>query len=87
MKKKLLAGVMAVALAAALGINSTSVSARESSQLFSVFVHLEYADGFSLDYPLARSVEMSVATNFLQNCGRAHRTPSVVLHYCFVVPE
>ena len=87
MKKKLLAGVMAVALAAAVAITSTSVSAQQSSQLWSVIVHFEYANGFSFDYTLATHVPTSVVPQILQDCGRSHRTPSVVRYHCYAVPE
>lgn len=88
MKKKLLAGVLAIAMAAALvGINSTSVSAQPLSQTFSIMVHFEYANGFNYDYPLARGVEASDVSTILQACGKAHQAPSVVWFHCFVIPE
>jgi hypothetical protein len=87
MKKKLLAGVLAIAMAAALvGINSTGVSA-QTSQSFSIVVHFDYANGFSFDYVLATGVEPSDVSSRLQDCGRSHWTGSVVRYYCYALPE
>ncbi len=84
MKNKLLAGVLAVAMAAALvGINSTGVSAQPTSRTFSIMVHFEYADGFNYDYPLARGVEPSDVSTILAYCGQvsldAVRRPVLLL--------
>ena len=86
MRKKLLSGVLAAALAALVGIHAPGVSA-QASQLWSVFVHFEYADGFSYDYPLATGVPTSEMRSILQDCGRSHRTKSVVRYHCFPVAE
>lgn len=88
MKKRLLAGVLAIAMAALLvGINSTGVSAQQASQSFSIVVHFDYANGFSFDYVLARGVEPSDVSSRLQDCGRSHWTGSVVRYYCYALPE
>ena len=88
MKKQLLAGVLAVAMAAAMvGIGSTSVSAERASRTFSIAVHFEYANGFSYDYVLARGVEPSDVQSILQECGKSHWTKSVVRYHCFAIPE
>ena len=87
MKKTLLAGVLAVALAAMAGIHSTSVSAQQDSQMWSVVVHFEYSNGTSLDYVLARGVPTSRMKSILEDCGRSHWTGSVVRYYCYPIPE
>lgn len=88
MKKTLLAGVLAVAMAASLvGINSTAVAAQQTSPSFSIVVHFEYASGFSFDYVLARGVSASDVSSRLQDCGRSHWTGSVVRYYCYALPE
>jgi hypothetical protein len=88
MKKQLLAGVLAVAMAAVMvGIGSTGVSAEPASRTFSIAVHFEYADGFNYDYVLARGVEPSDVHSMLQECGKSHWTKSVVRYYCFAIPE
>jgi hypothetical protein len=87
MKRKLLAGVMVAVLAALVGINSTEVSAQQTSQLWSVAVHLEYANGDSYDYVFARGVPTSTMTSILADCGRSHWTGFVVRYYCYPIPD
>ena len=87
MRKRVATGVLAAALMALAGIQSTSAAAQSATQLWSVFIHFEYADGFSYDYPLARGVSTSEMSSVLRDCGSAHRTPSVVRHYCYPVAE
>jgi hypothetical protein len=87
MKKKLLSGVFVAALGALVGLHSTGVSAEAESQVWSVFVHFEYADGTSYDYPLGKSVSSDEMRSILQDCGRSHRTGSVVRYYCYPVAE
>ena len=87
MKKKLLSGVFAAAVVALAGISDTRVAAQPASPTWSVMVHFEYADGFSYDYPLATGVPASEVSAILQDCGRSHRTGSVVRYHCFPIPE
>ena len=87
MRKKLLSGVLAVVMAALIGIHATGVSAQPASQLFSIVVHFEYSNGFNFDYVLAEGLEASEAHSMLQDCGRSHRTKQVVRYHCYVVPE
>jgi hypothetical protein len=88
MKKKLLAGVMAVAMAAAMvGFNSTSVAAAQGAQTWSVAVHLRYANGFELDYVMATGVPTSRMSEMLSDCGRAHKQGTVVWYHCYPIPE
>ena len=86
MRKKLLSGVLAVAVAALVGIYAPGVSA-QATQLWSVVVHFEYANGDSYDYVLANGVPTSEMRSMLQDCGRSHRTGSVVRYHCYPVAE
>ena len=86
MRKKAWSGVLAAAVAALLGVAAPSV-AQEGARLWTVFVHLEYEDGTSYDVPLRRHVPMSEVVSVLQDCGRSHRTGSVVRYHCYPVPE
>jgi hypothetical protein len=87
MKKRLLAYAGAAAMAALVGIYSTGVAAQPLPTTWSVVVHFEYANGTSFDYVLARGLEASEASSILADCGRSHRTGSVVRYYCYPVPE
>jgi len=87
MRKKLLSGVLAVVMAALVGIHATGVSAQQASPLFSIVVHFEYANGFSFDYVLAEGVPPSEVHSLLQYCGQSHWTGSVVRYHCHAVPE
>ena len=87
MKKRIAGGVLAAALMAVGALQATSAAAQPAAQSWSVFVHFEYADGFSFDYPLAKGVPTSEVSSWLQDCGRSHRTPSVVRYHCYPVPE
>ena len=86
MKKKVWSGVLVGAVVALLGVAAAS-DVVEGATLWSVFVHLEYADGTSYDVPMRRGVPMSEVVPVLQDCGRSHRTGSVVRYYCYPVPE
>jgi hypothetical protein len=86
MKKTLLTGLLAVALAVSAGIYSTRVSA-QPSPTFSVAAHFEYEDGFSFDYILERGVAPSKVHERLADCGQSHWTRSVVRYHCFAIPE
>ncbi len=69
MTKKLLSGVLAIVVAALVGI-STGVSA--ASPLWSVAVHIEYPDGFVYDHAFATGVPTSELPSILQECARGH---------------
>ena len=86
MRKKLLFGVLAAAVTALVGGSATGVYA-EGAQLWSVMVHFDYADGTSYDYPLARGAAAAEVSAILRDCGRSHRTGSVVRYHCYPVPE
>ncbi len=88
-KKTLLAGALAIALAAVAGL-STNVAAQPASpaeRTFSVAVHFRYADGFEYDYVLATGVPPSDISSWLSACGQSHWVGSVVRYHCFVIPE
>ena len=88
MKKKLLSGVvLAVALAALVGMHSTAVSAAPAAQLWSVAVHLEYADGSQYDIVMMRGVETSKMASMLADCGWSHVYGTVVRFHCYPIPE
>jgi len=86
MKKRVWSGVLAGAVVALLGAAAPRVAA-QGAPLWTVFVHLEYADGTSYDVPMQRGVPMSDVVTVLQDCGRSHRTGSVVRYHCYPVPE
>lgn len=87
MKKKLLSGVMAVAMVALAGISSTGVAAQPASQLWSVAVNLRYANGDIYDYVIARGLETQEMSSMLAECGRSHWTGTVVWYHCYPIPE
>ena len=86
MRKKVLSAALIAAVMALVGIQTTSVAA-QGPQLWSVFVHLRYADGTSYDIPLRRGVPMSEVTPLLQDCGSSHYSGSVVRYYCYPVRD
>ena len=86
MKKRVLAGVLAIAMAAMAGV-STSVSAQEGRKTWAVAVHFLYADGFSFDYILGTGLSNAEKTAMLAWCGQSHWTGSVVRYHCYPIPE
>ena len=86
MKRKLLAGVMAVALLAITGI-STGVSAESASQLWSVAVRIRYPNGFIYDHTFATGIPTAELTSLLRDCARAHRDGWAVQYHCYAIPE
>ena len=87
MKKVLLRGLFAATLTAPIGIFSTGISAAGASQLWSVVVHIEYADGTVYEHAFATGVPTSTLSSILQECGGAHRGGSAVRYHCFPIPE
>lgn len=88
MKKKLVSGlVLAVAMAAVVGIHSTRVAAEQASKLWSVAVHLRYANGSEYDIVMATGVPTSELSSRLADCGRAHQQGTVVWYHCYPIPE
>ena len=88
MKKQLLAGVLAVAMAAVMvGLGSTSVSAERDSQTWSIVVHLSYANGDEYDIVIARGVPTSQKADMLAECGKSHWQGTVVRYHCYPIAE
>jgi hypothetical protein len=87
MKKKFLSGVLAVILTALVGFASTGIAAERASQLWSIAVHLEYADGSAYDYVFATGVSTEEKPSYLADCGRSHRNGTVVRYHCYPIPE
>ena len=87
MRKALVRGVSAAALAALIAFQVAEVSAQGNARLWSVVIHFEYQDGTEVDYVLATGVQTSEMTAILRECGASHSTGSVVRYHCFPVPE
>jgi hypothetical protein len=89
MRTKLLAGVMVVAMAALIGINSAGVAAQPDSRTWSVAVHIEYPDGFVYDHAFATGVPTSELPSILSDCGKSHwfGAGSAVRYHCYPIPE
>ena len=87
MKKRFLSGVLAVTLTALVGIPLTGIAAERASRLWSIAVHLEYADGSAYDYVFATGVSTEEKSSFLADCGRSHRNGTVVRYHCYPIPE
>jgi hypothetical protein len=87
MKKKLLAGVLAGAMAALVGMSSTGVAAQQESRSWSVAVHIRYPNGFIYDHAFATGVPTSQLPVILQACNSAHAGGSAVQYHCYAIPE
>jgi adenylylsulfate kinase-like enzyme len=87
MKKKLLSAALTVILTGLVGAPSLAIAGGLAARLWSVAVHLEYADGTAYDYVLATGVSTSEVSAILAECGRSHRTGTVVRYHCFPIPE
>lgn len=87
MRSTLLRGLLAATLAAVIGIFSAGVSAADDSQLWSVAVHIEYANGTVYEHAFAVGVPTSDLPTILAECGRSHRSGSAVRYHCFPIPE
>ena len=87
MKKKLLSVVPAVILTALIGIPSTGIAGKLTSELWSIAVHFEYADGSAYDYVVATGVSTPELSSFLADCGRSHWVGTVVRYHCYPIPE
>jgi hypothetical protein len=86
--KKLLSGVvLAVALAALVGMQSTIVSAEQVSQSWSVAVHLAYANGDEYDIVIATGLSTQEMSSMLADCGKSHRQGTVVRYHCYPIAE
>lgn len=61
--------------------------AAQPEQLWSVLVHFEYDNGLEYDYVLGTGIPAQHVSDILQDCGRSHRTRSVVRYHCYAIPE
>ena len=86
LKKVLIRGVFVAALTALIGFQVTGLAANGQG-LWSIVVHFQYQDGFEFDYVLQRGVSTEDVPAALADCGRSHRTGSVVRYHCYPVPE
>lgn len=86
MKKVLMGVVFVAALTALIGFGAAGVAA-QGEQLWSIVIHFRYQDGFEFDYVLERGVPTANIGAALAECGRSHRTGSVVRYHCYAVPE
>ena len=87
MKSVLSRALIAATLTALIGIASTRISAAGDSQLWSVVVHIEYADGSVYEHAFATGVPTSSLSSILAECGSAHRGGSAVQYHCYPMPE
>ena len=87
MRKHLRPGVFAAILTALVGLHSTGVAADATTQLWSIAVHIEYADGFVYDHAFATGVPTSQLSSMLAACGRSHAAGSAVRFHCYPIPE
>jgi RsiW-degrading membrane proteinase PrsW (M82 family) len=84
--KTLTRGVFVAALIALIGFAATELAA-QGQRLWSIVIHFQYQDGFEFDYVLQRGVSTPELGAALAECGRSHRTGSVVRYYCYPVAE
>lgn len=87
MKKILLSGVMAVLCTVLIGSSSIAIAGQGPSQLWSIVVHLEYADGTEYDYVIASGLSTDDKSSYLADCGKSHRYGSAVRYHCYPIPE
>ena len=80
-KTSLRRGVLAATLLATIGIFSTTISANEPT--WSVYVHIEYPDGFVYEHAFATGVSTSEMVSRLVECNQAHWYGSAVRYHCF----
>ena len=86
-KEVLLRGLFATTLAALIGISATGIAVAGVSPLWSVVVHIEYANGSVYEHAFAVGVPTSDLPSILGACGRSHRYGSVVRYHCYPVLE
>lgn len=85
-RKILMLGVFVAALTGLMGSQTTDLAA-QGRGLWSIVIHFQYQDGFEFDYVLERGVATKDVGAALAECGRSHRTGSVVYYHCYPVPE
>jgi hypothetical protein len=87
MKRNLLRGALVALSLALVGIFSTGMAAAPDARLWSIAVHLGYADGTALEYVFAEGVPTHDVSSYLRDCGRSHRNGTVVRYHCYPIPE
>jgi hypothetical protein len=87
MKKQLLSGVWAVAMASLGGLYSAGVSAQQATNTWSVAIHIEYPDGFVYDHAFATGVPAAELHTYLQACGQSHRDENWLRFHCYAFPD
>lgn len=87
MRKKFVLKVFAIMLTALTATASAGVAGEAASRLWSIAVHLDYADGSAYDYVIATGVSTGDMPSFLAECGRSHRTGTVVRYHCYPIAE
>lgn len=87
MKKQLMSGVVAVALAVLAGRPASA--AGEGRRLWAIAVQRAYDDGTEYDGVCARDVTTSEMSGRLADCGPHHRggASTVVPFHCDPIPE
>jgi hypothetical protein len=86
-KKMLVPGAFAAALATLIGFQATGASAESGPQLWSIAVHIQYQDGTVYEHAFATGVPTQIMPSILAECGQSHWTGSVVRYHCFPIPE
>ena len=85
-KKARVRGLVVATLMALIGVVTTGTAAA-SPQSWSVFVHIEYPNGFVYEHAFATGVPTSDLPSILAECGSSHRYGSAVRYHCFPVRE
>jgi hypothetical protein len=86
-KNSLSRGLFAATLAALIGMFSVGITAASAAPLWSVVVHIEYANGTVYEHAFATGVPTATLPSILEACGRAHAGGSAVRYHCYPVPE
>ena len=86
-KEVLSRGLFATTLAVLIGITASGVAVAGASPLWSVVVHIEYANGTVYEHAFAVGVPTAALSSILGACGSSHRDGSVVRYHCYPVLE
>ena len=85
-RKVLVAGGLVASLLGLVEFQAAGVAA-QGQRLWSIVIHFQYQDGFEFDYVLERGVPTQGVAAALADCGRSHRSGSVLRYHCYPVPE
>jgi hypothetical protein len=88
-KRVILGSLSAAMLTALIGVFPVRVAAEQRSPTWSVFVHIEYPNGFVYEHAFATGVATSDVPAMLEACASAHAygSGSVIHYHCFPAPE